>query len=368
MDVGKKLGASLVLLALGQFALGCAGGALQDRAILPPETQPRKLSEPPPIPELRIPEPAVRPAVAESTPTEPAPSPSPAPSSPPSPVQPTPPPQATFVLPPTQTATPIPPASPDPAAGVLVKPVASASQPPELEAAPLNDPAANLHRLYRLAAERSAQLDSYIARLRRREQVKGKDGPEEIILFKFRREPFSVHMKWLGTEGQGREVTYVQGQYEDKIHTLVARTDNALFAGKVMSFAPDNPLVKGASRHPITDAGIANLVTRFGTVLEGYDKGDKRYATLSYLGVQKRPESLNPVEAVQQTVPPGNDPLLPKGGRRLWLFDTKEHLPMTLVTWDDSDHEVEYYSFDCLQFPVKLDNEDFNPARMGGKK
>jgi hypothetical protein len=366
MDVGKKLGAGLVFLTLGLLGLGCAGGALQDRAMLPPEAQARKLTEPPPIPDLRIPEPTVQPAAAESTRAEPAPSPPPAP--PPSPPQPTVPPQAAMVLPPTQTASPIPPVSPEPSPVLSAKPAPTASSPPELEAAPLNDPAANLRRLYRLALERSAQLDSYNARLRRREQVKGKDGSEEIILFQFRREPFSVHMKWLGQEGQGREVVYVQGQYEDKIHTLLARTDNALFAGKVMSFAPDNPLVKGASRHPITDAGIANMVTRFGTVLEGSEKGDKRYMGLRYLGVQKRPESLNPVEAVELAVPPGNDPLLPKGGHRLWLFDTQEHVPMTLITWDDHDHEVEYYCFDCLQCPVKLDDDDFNPARMGNKK
>jgi hypothetical protein len=363
MDVGKNLSSALVVLALGLCGFGCAGGALQDRALLPPEAQARKLSEPPPIPELRIPEASVRPGVVETSPATPTRSLSSAPTLPlPQSVLP---PQTTLTLPPPQVASPIPAASREPASS---KTIAVESPAPQLEAPSLDDPAANLRRLYALAAERSAQLDSYNARMRRREEVKGKVGPEEVILFQFRREPFSVHMKWLGTVGQGREVIYVRGQYEDKIHTLVARSDNALFAGKVMSFAPDSPLVKDASRHPITEAGITNLVNRFGTMLEGYEKGDKRFTGLTYLGVQKRSESLNPMEAVEQVIPPGNDLLLPKGGHRLWLFDTMEHLPMTVITRDDSDREVEYYSFDCLQFPVKLDNDDFNPARMGAKK
>jgi len=41
-------------------------------------------------------------------------------------------------------------------------------------------------------------MDSYIARLTRREQVNGKKQPEEIILFKFRQQPWSVYFKWLG--------------------------------------------------------------------------------------------------------------------------------------------------------------------------
>jgi hypothetical protein len=38
-----------------------------------------------------------------------------------------------------------------------------------------------------------------------------------------------------------------------------------------------------------------------------------------------------------------------------------------LVTRDDRGQEVEYYHYDRLQFPVRLDDADFNPDRLWKK-
>ena len=59
------------------------------------------------------------------------------------------------------------------------------------------DPVAAVRRLLRRAVERSAAMDSYIARLQRKEQVNGKDQPLEVLSFKFRRQPLSLHTKWI---------------------------------------------------------------------------------------------------------------------------------------------------------------------------
>ena len=49
--------------------------------------------------------------------------------------------------------------------------------------------------------------------------------PEELMHFKFRKQPWSVYFKWLGPEGRGREAIYVQGKYDNKLHTLLAAGD-----------------------------------------------------------------------------------------------------------------------------------------------
>ena len=108
-------------------------------------------------------------------------------------------------------------------------------------------------------------MDSYIARLTRREVVGGQCKPEEVILFKFRKEPWSVYFKWLGEEGKGREVVYVKKHYDDKIHTLLAKADVVpLFtpANGQMALAIDSPLVRSASRHSITEAGFGIILER----------------------------------------------------------------------------------------------------------
>jgi hypothetical protein len=228
-----------------------------------------------------------------------------------------------------------------------------------------NDPMVKLRTLYRLANEEYTRLDSYTVRLRRREQIKGKDQPEETLLCKFRERPFSVYFKWVGKEGKGREVIYVAGRHENKIHTLLASGDAFLMpAGSHIALPPDNPLVLASSRHAITEAGIGFSLAYFGEILYAMQSGDQRLGSLTYLGLLQRPEFAQPCEAVEQMIPPGREPCLPHGGRRLWLFDPQRHLPTMTLTRDDSGHEVEYYYFDQWQYPVHLTDDDFDPGKL----
>jgi len=227
-----------------------------------------------------------------------------------------------------------------------------------------------LHRLHRLAAEEYARMDSYIVRLTRREQVNGKDQPKEVIRFSFRKEPWSVHMVWLEGESKGREVVYVKGRYENKLHTRLGPNDGNLVMrpGSRVALALDSPLVRNSSRRNITEAGIGAIIDRFGKLIEANAKGDKRWGTLTYLGPQKREEFDAPVEVAEQVVPAGADKDLPRGGRRLWMFDAaKNHLPALVVTTDDRGHEVEYYLHDRYIYPAQLDDKDFDPDALWGK-
>jgi hypothetical protein len=220
-------------------------------------------------------------------------------------------------------------------------------------------------QLLQRAAERCATLDSYIVRLTRRESLKGKPGPEEIIAFSFRKQPFSVHFKWLGKTAEGREVVYVKDRFDNKIHTKVAAGDSLLLpAGARLSLAPDNPLVRAASRPPITDAGICHCVQSLIALLDAQERGDRRQGTLTVLAPQQRPEYPQPVETLERLIPPAVEPELPRGGRRLIYFDPDWHLPMLVITYDDKGKEVEYYRYDRLITPVPLDDDDFNPDKL----
>ncbi|HXG13453.1 MAG TPA: DUF1571 domain-containing protein [Gemmataceae bacterium] len=237
------------------------------------------------------------------------------------------------------------------------------------------DSLGELRQLHRTAAERYAGIDSYIARLRRREQVNGKNGPEEILSFKFRKHPWSVHFKWLSDPGKGREVVYVQGRHGGNIHTLLAAGDIPLMRGGMrVALPPNDPRVLARSRHPITEAGIGSLIDRFGDLLAAQEAGDRRRGTLTYLGPQTRPDYLTPegqpatLEAVEHAIPPGSDPNLPRGGRRMYYFDPTNGLPVLVVTRDDRGQEVEYYCFDLFLFNVKLDDDDFDPDKLWHKR
>jgi Protein of unknown function (DUF1571) len=261
-------------------------------------------------------------------------------------------------IPSSGTQMPMPNLASDPALNVQ-RPVSTTPAPVSQPTPSSND---RIAQLARVAVERYQTIDSYIARFRRRELVNGKPKPEELTLIKFRKEPWSVYFKWLGTEGHGREVVFVNGKYENKLHTLLAAGDNMLLpAGSRFSLAPDSLLVRNASRHTIQEAGIGTLIDQFSHIVAANARGDTRLGTLRYLGPIKRPELDQPCEAVEQTIPAGSEPGLAKGGHRLWVFDSASGLPVLVTARDDTNKEVEFYCYDRIEYPVHLVDDDFNP-------
>ena len=265
-------------------------------------------------------------------------------------------------------------ASPAPQADIQLVSAPVGQQGPDIpppSAPPLveNDPRIQLRTLYQQASERYASMDSYIVRFRRREQINGKDKPEEVIFAKFRKNPMSVYFKWLGPEGKGREVIYVKGQFEDKIHTLVAAGDVPLLsAGKRFAISPDSPLVMAKSRYSIRTSGVGPLIDHFGRMVTAVEKGETPQASVKYLGRVKRPEFEKACEAVEQRIAKGSEKTMPGGGTRLWMFDPVNKLPVLVIAQDETGHEVEYYCYDLFQFPVKLDDADFTPDKVWKEK
>jgi hypothetical protein len=251
-----------------------------------------------------------------------------------------------------------PPRLPDPVEAV--KPAAFAPPP----AAPADAP----RRLHREAATAYARQPSYIARLRRREWANGKPKPEETLIFKFREQPWSVHFKWLGEEGQGREVLYVRGKHGDKLHVLTAANDIPFTpAGRRMAFAPNSVLVRSASRYPITEAGIGRVIERFGRLLDAVDRKQPG-AVATTLGPTARPEYASPLDGVECQLPPNFAPEVPQGGKRLVFFDPSSKFPVVSATYDSAGQEVDYACFDRLQLGVRLDDDDFHPDKLWGKR
>jgi len=224
---------------------------------------------------------------------------------------------------------------------------------------------AKLRMLYQQALEHYNSMDSYIVRFRRREQINGKDKPEEVIYARFRKNPWSVYFKWLGQEAKGREVVFVKGQYDEKIHTLLAAGDMPLMpAGKRFAVSPDSPLVMASSRHSIRESGVGPLIDHFGRMVAAVERRETQPGAVRYLGRLKRPEFDDPCEGVEQRVASGTEATLPRGGTRLWLFDLASKLPTLVIARDETGHEVEYYCYDRFECPVRLDDADFNPDKL----
>jgi hypothetical protein len=99
------------------------------------------------------------------------------------------------------------------------------------------------------------EVTDYTAVFSKREML-GSRLTTQVMEMKFRHQPFSVYFKFRGPEA-GREVIFVNGRNRGNL--LVHETGVAALAGTI-TIAPTAPEVMKNTRHPITQAGIYNLV------------------------------------------------------------------------------------------------------------
>jgi len=247
--------------------------------------------------------------------------------------------------------------------------------PPKAAPAPAVAPPAggvDLAAVRKLADEsrkRYADLAEFECRLVKREVVGGKALPQDEIVYRFRQEPLSVYMKVLSEAGKGRELMYVKGKFDGKIHVLTGKGDNVLVgAGFKTDMEPDSKTATAKSRYRIYEAG-------FGRTLAGLTKAlnpaDHSAPAVKPLGLVTRKEYPYALEAVEVTIAAGTDPLLPKGGKRQIHFDSKPDSPSylmpVLVVTESDGKEVEYYSFDKFKTPSGWRDADWTPASLGKK-
>ena len=109
---------------------------------------------------------------------------------------------------------------------------------------------------------------------------------------------------------------------------------------------------------------MGSSIDRFGRLILALEKGDTREGSAHYLGLVKRAEFPEEVAGVRQTVPPNTDPNLPRGGQRLWFFDTTNHLPVLTIAKDETGREVEYYCNDRIWLRFQLNDDDFSPKHL----
>lgn len=237
------------------------------------------------------------------------------------------------------------------------------------------DPAAkNLADLKALAATAStawSKVTTYELQLTRREiNPKGVQN-SEVLIFQYRREPMSVYTKNLSGNGKGRETVYNPGAHGDNLHVKLGEGDSKLLrAGSVApAISPDDSRVKEKARYSIREAGFGRWIVGLNKAVAGLEAGRLTPDALSYSGEVKRDEYPYPLAGVMHNLRPGDDPLFPTGGKRLYFFDMKPDspsygLPVILLALDASGNEVEYYLAEKVKNPAGLTDANFNPSRL----
>ena len=227
------------------------------------------------------------------------------------------------------------------------------------------DEAAKFRELYQQAAAKEAGMRDYVARLRRREVVDGKQLPEDLLLFRRLKEPNSIYFKWLpGTQHEGRELIFVPGKYRNQLQVKTGRGD--LLTGIRTEIDPKSERATANCRRTVEEACLGVSVRKFGELVGSATAATRDPGALQHLGPQQRAEFRTPMECILQRIPAGAEKHLPQGGTRYWYFCTDARvqecgLPTLIVTLDEQRREVEYYCFDRFQINVGLRPEDFDP-------
>ncbi len=198
-----------------------------------------------------------------------------------------------------------------------------------------------------------AGVKDYTATLLKQERVKGKLLPRETIQVKFRR-PFSIYMKWTGSEKAGQEVLYVRGRNDGQM-----RAHPGSFPDVTVSLKPGSGLAMRGNRHPITEASLGDVLALMVRDLKRSEARPQDGVTLTDLGEETRFGAR--VRCVEGRFP-ADGYYAPR--LRICVFVASKLLSR-VQAWDAGDRLVEDYEYRDLRVNVGLRDRDFaedNPA------
>jgi outer membrane lipoprotein-sorting protein len=208
----------------------------------------------------------------------------------------------------------------------------------------------DLEKRLQEAEDSLAKLDNYTAIFHRIERVNGKLIPEEITFLKFKR-PFKVYMRWINPL-KGQESLYVEGANNNEVRAHGAGLTKLI----TVNLNPTGAMAMENSRHPITEAGLENLVKKIGSNLQrGLRSGkliSKDHGEQTVYGRKTR--------EIEGILP--KDPA--KGYycyRCIVNLDVETQMPIKTRIFDWEDQLVECYGYEHLSLNPGLSDKDFDP-------
>jgi len=215
------------------------------------------------------------------------------------------------------------------------------------------DPAGYLHQV----AEHCRALRQYtltFTRHERRGLFRLMHGPERIRCW-FRREPFSVRMKWLDESIKYDETVYVAGQEDNKIRFVTRWWSPPLKPPPAVNKVNvRTPVIFGEARRPVTDFGLEYMMARTLASLER--AGDD--VVLTYEGLLRLPDGGPTVHHLHLEYPASrhHTPI-----QELYI-DVATDLPAGTVLKLPSGAIDTAYFYDDINTNVKLSDDDFRLA------
>lgn len=194
---------------------------------------------------------------------------------------------------------------------------------------------------------------------RKQERIGGKLLPEQTYFVKVRHAPFAIYMRCLKPV-TGRELIYAEGHYDNQVIGHPPGVARLLVPR--LKVPPDSPLIMAESRHPMNEAGLANMIRKMIHYRE-MDLADPDSIT-----ILDRTQSSDGHTWLRSThIHPIFHPERPLGETEV-LYDPQTRLPLRFTGYDrpapgkNEKTLGERYAYDDLVLGAELTAQDFDPA------
>jgi hypothetical protein len=197
---------------------------------------------------------------------------------------------------------------------------------------------------------------------RKQERIGGKLLPEQTYFLKVRHDPFAIYMKCL-EPAAGRELIYAEGHFDNQVIGHPPGVARLLVPR--LKVPPDHPLIMAESRHPMNEAGLANMIRKMIQYRE-MDLADPDSTTILDRTTDPdgrpwlRSRHLHPVFRRERPL-----------AETEVLYDPATRYPLRFAGYDRPAAGTkegalgERYSYDNLVLDAKLSPQDFDPANPG---
>lgn len=195
-----------------------------------------------------------------------------------------------------------------------------------------------------------ARLTEYrltLVRAERRGLLAQLHGPERIACW-FRREPFSVRMKWLDDHVKYGECAYVAGTHENQVRFVPRRGFLGLRPG-IAAADVQTPVLWGETRYPVTDFGLERMVQRALTSI----REAAGQAHIRWVGLARLPGG-RLAHHIRVRFADGRRPAI----HDLYV-DQRTDLPACAVLRHEDGRLEAVYLYQDLHTDVRLGDEDF---------
>ena len=232
-----------------------------------------------------------------------------------------------------------------------------ATSRPATAATPLKPAIAPALEMARGSRDAIRKIPGYTCTFSKQEQLKKGAATRQTMSLKFRREPFSVYLKYVDPYA-GREVIYVEGRNNGKLQVHEASGFTSLLG--TISLAPTGSEAMKENRYPLTMIGMEKMLERF---IVDWEESQKHADTK----VRHYPQAkLGEIECTMYEVahPQQREPF--KFHKSRVYFDKKTLLPIRAEQYafpakpGEEPLLVEEYNYSDVKIDAVLTEADFD--------